>query len=148
MKNYRPIYEFRVIISAAFLLLVLVGAVHARSDYELETGVGFVSGSPDGTHFAQSFQMDWRIIRERNSRFGRFSTSIGPYVQFVPPGPYMHIGGAVVARIHWHFLDYFLASCDDCKLSKKALLLSPFVGMGGATVKRCVNGFQAAVLSG
>ncbi|MDI3465114.1 MAG: hypothetical protein OJF50_003935 [Nitrospira sp.] len=130
MNSYRPMCELRVIIITIFLLLSLVATAQARSDYDVGTGIGFVSGSPDGTNFAQSFQMDWRIVNGRNSILGRFWTSVGPYVQFVPPGPYMHVAGAIVARLHWHFLDHFIEDCDDCKLHH-ALTLSPFIGMGG-----------------
>ncbi len=127
MRNWQHTYRFRVFLGAVVLLLGVVSTAQARSDYDLGTGIGFVSGSPDGTNFAQSFQMDWRVVSERHSTLGRFWTSIGPYIQFVPPGPYMHVAGAVVTRLHWHFLD---KPCGGCKLAN-ALALSPFVGMGG-----------------
>ena len=133
-------HELLVLLVALVLLLLgIATSAQAYRDYEIGTGIGFVSGSPDGTNFAQSFQLDWRVARERTSKLGRLSTSIGPYVQFVPPGSYMQIAGAIVGRLRWHFLDRVRvrAHCDACQVIniintlKNDLVLSPFAGMGG-----------------
>jgi hypothetical protein len=113
-------------IASIMSLLFLANNAEARNDYDLGTGIGFVSGSPNGTNFAESFQLDWYVNKEGETKAGRISTSIGPYVQFVPPGSYTQIAGALVSRLHWNFLD----KITDLKL-KDNVLLVPFLGLGG-----------------
>lgn len=108
------------------LLLLMASAAEGKTDYEVGTGIGLVSGSPSGTNFAESFQFDWYVNKEGETRAGRIATSIGPYLQFVPPGSYTQIAGAMVSRLHWHFLDRI----TDSKFRDNFLLV-PFLGLGG-----------------
>jgi hypothetical protein len=95
---------------------------HARSSIDYGQDIGVVSGSPDGTNFAMQFTMDWHS----NKGF-----SIGPMIQFVPPGDFMMIGGALATRYRYDLKEY--TGNFETNLIRKLLPTSvvPFLGMGG-----------------
>jgi hypothetical protein len=94
----------------------------ARSTIDYGQDLGVVSGIPDGTNFAMQFTMDWHVRR---------GLSIGPMIQFVPPGDFMMIGGALATRYRYDLKEY--TSNIEADLIRKLLPTSvvPFLGMGG-----------------
>lgn len=94
----------------------------ARSSIEYGQDIGFVSGSPDGTNFAMQFSMDWHS----NKGF-----SIGPMVQFVPPGDFMMIAGALATKYRYDLKQY--TGTIETPIIRNIIPSSvvPFLGMGG-----------------
>jgi hypothetical protein len=92
----------------------------ARSTIDYGQEIGFVSGSPDGTNFAMQFTMDWHS----NKGF-----SIGPMIQFVPPGDFMMIGGALATKYRFELPKPTDHETDW--IGKLVPSVVPFLGMGG-----------------
>jgi hypothetical protein len=93
----------------------------ARSTIDYGQDIGVVSGSPDGTNFAMQFTMDWHS----NKGF-----SIGPMIQFVPPGDFMMIAGALATRYRIDLRNLLDLEPDSIK-RKLTPSIVPFLGMGG-----------------
>ena len=96
--------------------------------WEYGSGMGFISGSPDGTKFGMVFTADYY---PKNTDF-----SIGPMIQLIPPGDFTLIAGAVVGRYHFDLHRLFPS------LAERRLQLVPFMGLGGlhSEVKRQIGG--------
>ncbi len=97
----------------------------ARSSIDYGQDIGVVSGSPDGTNFAMQFTMDWHVSK---------GFSIGPMIQFVPPGDFMMIGGALATRYRYDLKQYTSNFESEWLRTISPLMptsVVPFLGMGG-----------------
>jgi hypothetical protein len=119
MKTSSAVKNMTGCILAALLIVSITGSrAEARSNIDFGQDIGFVSATPGGTNFAMQFTMDYHLTKE---------LSIGPMVQFVPPGDFTMVAAALVAR--YQFLP-FPAKCGAFCPS-----LVPFLGFGGLYTK-------------